>query len=58
MDEKKISVLELSKRTGLQLKTIYQYRSREFAEPRASSLYEIAKVLDVTMDELYGGEEQ
>lgn len=58
MEEKHMSVQELSDKTGIRIKSIYQYRSRENIEPRASSLYEMAKVLGVTMDELYGGDEK
>jgi len=57
MDEQHMSIRELSDKTGLRVKAIYQYRSREYVEPRASSLYEIAKALGVTMDELYGGDD-
>lgn len=57
MDEQHMSIRELSDKTGLRVKAIYQYRSREYVEPRASSLYEMAKALGVTMDELYGGDD-
>ena len=57
MEERHMSIRELSDKTGLRIKAIYQYRSREYVEPRASSLYEIAKALGVTMDELYGGDD-
>lgn len=57
MEEQHMSIRELSDKTGLRVKAIYQYRSREYVEPRASSLYEIAKALGVTMDELYGGDD-
>ena len=57
MEEQHMSIRELSDKTGLRVKAIYQYRSREFVEPRASSLYEMAKALGVTMDELYGGDD-
>lgn len=55
MDEKGVSVRELKLVTGLSLSTIRRLRR----EPLAGNLYtwnEVAKALDVTVDDFLGGE--
>ena len=58
--EKNITPMQISKQTGIPLGNIYNYRNggKVPVVPRADTLYRLAKVLGVTMDELYGGEEQ
>ena len=58
--EKNVTPMQISERTGIPLGNIYNYRNggKNPVVPRADTLYRLAKVLGVTMDELYGGEEQ
>ena len=60
LDEKDISPKQMAKMTGIALDAIYRYRNggNPPVVPRADTLLRLARVLGVTMDELYGGEEQ
>ena len=60
LDEKDITPAQVARMTGIPLGNIYNYRNggKVPVVPRADTLYRLAKVLGVTMDELYGGEEQ
>ena len=57
LDEKDITPKQIVDRTGIPLGNIYNYRNggKVPVVPRADTLYRLAKVLGVTMDELYGG---
>ena len=60
LDEKDITPKQIAKMTGIALDAIYRYRNggNPPVVPRADTLLRLARVLDVTMDELYGGGEQ
>ena len=60
LDEKDITPKQIADRTGIPLGNIYNYRNggKVPVVPRADTLLRLARVLGVTMDELYGGEEQ
>ena len=56
MEEKKISVNDLSERTGMALSTIYRYLNGK-RQPLASNLKILANALDVPVSELVDGDE-
>ena len=60
LDEKDITPKQIADRTGIPLGNIYNYRNggKVPVVPRADTLYRLSRVLGVTMDELYGGEER
>ena len=60
LDEKDITPAQVARMTGIPLGNIYHYRNggNPPVVPRADTLLRLARVLGVTMDELYGGEEQ
>ena len=60
LDEKDITPAQVARMTGIPLGNIYNYRNggKVPVVPRADTLYRLAKVLGVTMDELYGGDKE
>lgn len=60
LDEKDITPKQIAEMTGIARDAIYRYRNGGDPPvvPRADTLLRLARVLGVTMDELYGGEEQ
>ena len=60
LDEKDITPKQIAEMTGIARDAIYRYRNGGSPPvvPRADTLYRLSRVLGVTMDELYGGEEQ
>lgn len=58
--EKNITPKQIAEMTGIARDAIYRYRNggNPPVAPRADTLLRLARVLGVTMDELYGGEEQ
>ena len=60
LDEKDITPAQVARMTGIPLGNIYNYRNggKVPIVPRADTLYRLAKVLGVTMDELYGGDKE
>ena len=60
LDEKDITPKQIAEMTGIARDAIYRYRNggNPPTVPRADTLLRLARVLGVTMDELYGGDKE
>lgn len=53
LEDRNISILELSKMTGIHYRIVYLLVNREdLSETRLKSLYKISKALDITIDDI------